>query len=574
MYNKAKPDRLCEVNSIAYRQSIHFAYISELRSKFVPLPAEAGKINRFVKEEKNMKKRLLSMLMALCLMATMIPAAFAADTDQPDTITLPNGEVREIPTVEFPDAPETLAETNSNEVEIIDSIEKFDGITPEEWRSGKTFKITTDLNLAESTKTVAEWGGFIPYFYGKMIGEKADGTTPVISGIPNNCGLIYGIVGGTIENLTFHHVVDNTTDEKGSASFITFMPATMDGANHHLTMKDVTVTGNISLTGADQSNYAPFLYAAPRGGLTMERCVNDAAITGSIYGSVFHGYYPLFYGVGAPYTFKDCVNNGNVTMQYAGMFFGNSSSVEGTVGSKQLYLTIEGCKNTGVIRGTSGAKYFAAPVAEFGSGMQAVEDMIKPLEPNEVRDETQSPYTIKPVEVADNGALCEENALVGFEAVLNGNEVTVTRPENEAEVDYYRISVSAYTYLWDNTNKIFDGSTDRYTVSQNIIKDASLGNPTFVPDLKVYGFADTGVGEWEDFSGDYDVYKYGDICYYWVPNTPLGSGFTRYVSNKTNEDGAPAAGGTKAAEIVTVAAYKNDGTMIDIVNVPLKQTNK
>ena len=47
-----------------------------------------------------------------------------------------------------------------------------------------------------------------------------------------------------------------------------------------------------------------------------------------------------------------------------------------------------------------------------------------------------------------------------------------------------------------------------------------------------------------------------------------------YVSNKTNEDGAPAAGGTKAAEIVTVAAYKNDGTMIDIVNVPLKQTNK
>lgn len=40
-----------------------------------------------------MKKRLLSLLMAMCLMATMVPAAFAADTDQPDTITLPNGEV-------------------------------------------------------------------------------------------------------------------------------------------------------------------------------------------------------------------------------------------------------------------------------------------------------------------------------------------------------------------------------------------------------------------------------------------------------------------------------------------------
>lgn len=518
-----------------------------------------------------MKKRLLSLLMAMCLMATMVPAAFAADIDQPDTITLPNGEVREIPTVEFPDTPATMAESDSSEVVIIDSINKFDGITDAQWRSGKTFKITTNLNLAESSKTVAEWGGFIPYFYGKMIGEKADGTAPVISGIPNNCGLIYGIVGGTIQNLTFAH---DASTENGSASFITFMPTTMNGANHHLTMKDVKVTGSISLTGADQSNYAPFLYAAPRGGLTMEGCVNDASITGSIYGSVFHGYYPLFYGVGAPYTFKDCVNNGDVTMQYAGMFFGNSSSVEGTVGSKQLHLTIEGCKNTGMIRGTSGAKYFAAPVSEFGSGMQAVENMIKPLEADEVREETQSPYAIKPIIIEDDGALCEKNALEGFEAVLNGNEVTVTRPENEADVDYYRISVSAYTYLWDNTNKIFDGSTDRYTVSQNIIKDATLGTPTFVPDLKVYGFADTGVGEWDDFSGNYDVYKHGDTCYYWVPNTPLGSGFTRYVSNKLNEAGAPAAGGTKAAEIVTVAAYKNDGTMIDIVNVPLKPSNK
>ena len=154
-----------------------------------------------------MKKRLLSLLMAMCLMATMVPVAFAAETDQPDTITLPNGEVREIPTVEFPDAPETLAEIDSSEVVEIDSIKTFDGIPTTDWYSGKTFKITTDLDLADSTKTVEEWGGFIKYFYGNMIGEKADGTTPVISGIPNNRGFIYGIVGGTIENLTFHHMI-------------------------------------------------------------------------------------------------------------------------------------------------------------------------------------------------------------------------------------------------------------------------------------------------------------------------------------------------------------------------------
>lgn len=525
-----------------------------------------------------MKKRLLSMLMALCLMATMIPAAFAADTDQPDTITLPNGEVREIPTVEFPDAPETLAEIDSSEVVEIDSIKTFDGIPTTDWYSGKTFKITTDLDLADSTKTVEEWGGFIKYFYGNMIGEKADGTTPVISGIPNNRGFIYGIVGGTIENLTFHHVVDNTTDENGSASFITFMPTRMTGADMHLTMKNIKVTGNISLTGSDQSNYAPFVYAAPNAGLTMDGCVNEADITGSIYGSVFHGYYALNVGAGAPYEFINCVNNGNVTMQYAGMFFGNSSSLEGKVGREELYLTIKDCKNTGVIRGTSGAKYFAAPVSEFGNGMQAVEDMIKPVESGEAREATTSPYAIEPVVLEGNGALCVGNELDGFKAELNGNDVTVTRPSNEtdARVSYYVMAVSTYTNVWDSAKGGFDGSTDRNTVLQKVMVDDSLDKPEFVPELKVYGFADWNVGEFEKFvfagANTYEVWKFNDELYYhlsneYPENEEPEEEIINYVSNATTEDGKPAGGGAKDAQIVTVAAYKADGTMIDNITV-------
>lgn len=90
--------------------------------------------------------------------ATMVPAAFAADTDQPDTITLPNGEVREIPTVEFPDAPATLAEIDSSEVVTIDSVSKFFEINkqPTNWYSGKTFEITADLDFTNSPAP-AEW---------------------------------------------------------------------------------------------------------------------------------------------------------------------------------------------------------------------------------------------------------------------------------------------------------------------------------------------------------------------------------------------------------------------------------
>lgn len=527
-----------------------------------------------------MKKRLLSMLMAMCLMATMVPAAFAADTDQPDTITLPNGEVREIPTVEFPDAPATLAEIDSSEVVEIDSVEKFFEINeiPTNWYSGKTFEITEDLDFTGYAEP-AEWDGYIKYFYGNMIGKKADGSAPVISGIPNNRGFIYGIVGGTIENLTFNHKVNNSpaedNKEKGSASFITFMPTRMTGATQHLTMKDIKVTGNISLTGADQSNYAPFLYAAPLGGLTMDGCVNEADITGSIYGSVFHGYYPLNVGAGAPYEFIDCVNKGNVTMQYAGMFFGNSSSMEGKVGREELYLTIKGCKNTGVIRGTSGAKYFAAPVSEFGNGMQAVENMIKPVESGEVREATTSPYAIEPVVLEGEGALCVGNELTGFEAELNGNDVTVTCPSDDSKIAYYVISVSTYTKLWNGSENTFDGSTGRYTVSQKINKGATtVAGQTFVPELKVYGFADWNVGVADSYisvdttSGEetYLVYEYNDELYYHMNNQKPGAGFTGYISNSV-ENGKPAGGGANAAEIVTVAAYQADGTMLENITV-------
>ena len=524
-----------------------------------------------------MKKRLLSMLMAMCLMATMVPAAFAADTNQPDTITLPNGEVREIPTVELPDAPATLAEIDSSEVIQINSVNDLMKVGAKEWYSGKTFEITADLDLSGIMQDTPEWDGYIRYFYGNMIGKKADGSAPVISGIPNNCALIYGIVGGSIQNLTFDHKVDNSPNEnnkeKGSASFITFMPTRMTGATQHLTMNNITVTGDISLTGSDQSNYSPFVYAAPSAGLTMENCTNDAKITGSIYGSVFHGYYALFVGESAPYQFINCVNNGDVTLLYAGMFFGNSSSLEGKVGRNELYLTIADCENNGKIRGTAGARYFAAPVSEFGSGMDTVEDMIKPLADGEQRAETQSPYAIEPVVLGEMGALYEGHSLDGFSATLNGYDITVNCPSSN-EVDHYITSVSTYVNAWDGFQNMFNG-TDRVTVSQRMdVND--IQNNSFQPTLKAYGFADDGVGA---FNGttitgvqNYKVYAYNDKLYYRISNDENpNTGFKNYVSNVLGEDGQPVGGGAKDAEIVTISAFNADGMMIDSITLLPKE---
>lgn len=258
-----------------------------------------------------MKKRFLSLLMALCLMLSLAPAAFAAD-NQPDTIALPNGEVREIPDITPADTPMSMSINNtSGTTYTITSEAQFADLDASVWYGNNTIKIACDLNLADPAITKpSEWGGYIQYFYGTLEGVKGiyDETgverDPIISGINNNCSFIYGIIGGTIQNLTFKHTINGTAGEGGSASFITFMPVNLDGHSYHLKMQNIAVTGSISLTGSDQSNYAPFVYCAPGGGLTMEGCVNSANITGSIYGSIFHGYYPLSTGTSCKYEFE------------------------------------------------------------------------------------------------------------------------------------------------------------------------------------------------------------------------------------------------------------------------------
>lgn len=531
-----------------------------------------------------MKKKFLSLLMAFCLMLSLAPAAFAVDS-QPETITLPNGEVREIPDVEEPNTPSALSADTANTITItdVDDIWEYDDTV---WYSNNTIYIAGDLNFSEYSDEIAEWDGFIPYFYGTMEGVKGDydGTGeeryPIISGIPNNCGLIYGIIGGTIQNLTFEHAA--STD--GGAYFITFMPTSMSGVSYALTMRNVTVTGDISLTGSDQSNYSPFVFCVSGGGITMENCVNEADISGSIYGSVFYGYYPLY---ATSYVFDNCVNYGDITMQYAGMFFGNSSTLETKLTTNGFNLTISGCANYGEIRGTSGASYLVAPVASSSIGTVAntIENV---LNPDNTATETSisnlniSKLTKSSEGIESVGSLCIGSALTGFAATLDSTSrvLTVTRPTDETTkaVDHYTVAISAYVNLWyagdDITDPGFYG-TDRYTVTQDISVDSlpTLDNSnsstlTFAPTLKVYGFADSNAGTSAGTVAGQLVRRVNGTLYYQILNNIEEGDFSLYVSSAVDDNG-PVGGGVKNAQIVTVAAYDVDGTMLDCITVTL-----
>lgn len=513
-----------------------------------------------------MKKRLLSLLMAMCLMATMVPAAFAAESDQPDTITLPNGEVREIPTFEEPEVMPASVSSLEQDAEgyyIIANEEDFHAVTQPEWYANYKFRIKGDLDLS-GFFSGTEWTGAIRQFRGVIEGVKdsydgagTDERYPVISGIPNNCFMIYGMIGGEISNLIFDHGTN--------AAFISFLPIETNAQPNDLKMTNVTVKGDISLTGADQSNYSPFVYAAPKSGMTMTNCVNEADISGNIYGSVFHGYYALYSGASSPYKFIDCENRGNITMQYAGMFFGNSSNIESLLTQNNLYLTISGCKNAGTIRGTSDARYLAAPVSNFGTQMNQVE---KVLNPSEISNTTAAvPSNIDVEKIGGNGMILFGPELDGFNAELQGDSIAIVRANNEDNVAKYRVSVSTYVSLWYPALGQFYGS-DRVTVYQEFTPD-EMSSELFVPELKAYGFADMNYGDEGSSVAGYDT-RYGSDgnTYYVVDNeTQHGNGEFQYFVSSEVVDGVPVGGGKKESEIITVEAYGADGKLLDSVRL-------
>lgn len=432
-----------------------------------------------------MKKRLLSMLMAMCLMATMVPAAFAAETDQPDTIIAPNGEEMPIPNTadyEAMYAEEAVAANDhlpdANGVYHIRSLSDFSDIPATAWYQGSTFELETDLNLAAlSEKYVpAEWNGYIRFFKGTL-----NGNGHTIRGIANNRYLIYAMIGGQIDNLTI--------ELDGQAGALIYAPGNDNKTPVETKLTRLTATGEVYLSSADQSNYSPFIYCSGKGGLTMDSCVNEAKIDGSIYGGIFYGYYPLFVkddaGNPVKYVFNDCHNRANVTMKYAAMFFGNPTTIENKLTEGTLNLTITNCTNENEIRGTVSSHYFAPSLggAELTGKMLEMENKIMAESTNDLSDELLTIGT----------------PLEGFTYSVDPTtkEISVTAPTNVSNVSYYVVSVASYCswYAPDSVECPEDerfGGTNRYAVTEKIYADELAANGV---QLKYYGIADEGFGE-------------------------------------------------------------------------------
>lgn len=512
-----------------------------------------------------MKRKIFSAVLALVMLLTLAPMAFAAEeTDEP-VVILPDGtKVVGIPTIDAPKerSAEQTVYTINNEADL----DALLGTANEaKWVAGDIFEITGNLNLEDLYKKYnpANYAGLINFFYGTIRGvADADGNYPVISGIPSGKGLIRYPIGGTIENLTFDHGT--------RTPFITVLAGSFGSGREvqTLTFNNITVVGDKTVPTLVPSNYSPFVYTCPTSGIIMNNCVNKIKMYGNAYSSIFFGYYPAYVNSGGvdvadkmQIEFRNCVNEGSLTTNRAGMFFGNSTGLDNYIG--KVKLVIEGCKNNGSILGFSSANYLCAAAAqdgEYNPGNPS--DIIEQILAGTASEEDAAKYpNIKAVSRGTNGKLGTADKLAGFEAHWNANNtITFTPATSGSQVAKYTINVGAYLNAWDTSKNRFSGTT-LYVVNEEITPE-EIGDQTEVTaELMAYGFANSDFGDPGGTLGDY-LLREGDGNKYYEIDNDNDNIFKYYASGELGSDGQPLNNGAVPPYVVIVTAYGTDGGIL------------
>lgn len=402
-----------------------------------------------------MKKRFLSLVMVLCLVASMVPAAFAAGDDGGRPIPEDQGVVNEADAAELPEAAAYATYPGSGTKDdpvVIDIYGKSDFqylVNACQKYTGTYYKVTlkTDLDLATmGGEAPAEWGAYLNIFMGTF-----DGGGHTISGIPENRYLFFQIHNADIGNFTL-----DLGGVAGTLMYYTFR-INMNGGGvewgeDSLHDIDVVSDSTVQLVGNDQANYAPFMFAAGPY-FTMQNCNNYANISGNTYAAAFSGYYPLpltDYPAGCYFHFVNCENHGDINLRYAGLFFGNPTGLHVNRG-----ITFKGVKNYGEVRGTESAQFFSSDAGDNGyfTGSGYFSEMENKLDP---KDGTSSPMRQEctdsacPRKDGHSGSLCIGEDLIGFAITVNDKKQFVVTPADNADgVSYYKVTAYRYANLFD-----------------------------------------------------------------------------------------------------------------------------
>lgn len=519
-----------------------------------------------------MKKRFLSLLMAMCLMATLVPAAFAAGDDGGRPIPEDQGVVNEADAAELPEAAAYATYPGSGTQKdpiVVDVYGEEDFqylVTACKQYTGKYYKVTlkTDLNLSTMGGAApAEWGAYLHTFMGTF-----DGGGNTISGIPKNCFLFFQIHNADIGNFKL-----DLGGVAGSLMYYTFHIKMRDGSiewgSDRLHDIDVVSGSTIQLVGNDQANYAPFMFAAGPY-FTMKNCNNYANISGNTYAGVFSGYYPLpakDYPSDCYFKFIDCENHGDINLRYAGLFFGNPTGLRA-----DRNITFDGVKNYGEVRGTESAHFFCSDAGskDYFTGSGYFSEMENDLDP---KDDANSPMRQTCTDsncpsgnVGHSGTLCIGSELTDFSIGIDGNKHFVVTPTSETDkVAYYTVTAYRYVNLFDG-----DGNSQGTT---RVSYTETVNAPTYTTSNRLVDYPLRDGISIDELNVKVEIVKPMLLYYstdtdklgYWLNNdakfngSEAGKPFFAYIVNPTT------AGEAKWSAYAS--AYDKDNQLIDTVEL-------
>lgn len=509
-----------------------------------------------------MKKRFLSLLMVFCLMLSLAPAAFAVDAERPtpEAMFLSAEDIASAASVPSPLSSNSGSGTSADDPYVITSTADFAELMNKFADYVGVRYVRLDADIDVSSLSVSEWHGLFTYFYGVF-----DGNEHTISGIPENCFMIYAWLGGVIKDLTI--------DLKGKASTMVYMQYGFQNSSGNVeyataTLSNVKVkstdsNGNpvtVALTSNDQANYAPFIFSSGPY-FTMDNCVNYADISGNVYASVFYGYYPLANG-GFPsdgyVKIQNCENHGNVSYRYAGLIFGNPSALEGK------NISVSNVKNYGILRGTDSVHVFSSDAGSnsVATGYTTNGNYFNTMEAtltdvNGSCTDTDCPKYNTTAHA--NGAICNGVELTGFAlSVNNSNQYVITQPNDNTNVSYYVVTAYRYVAMFNAAGDY--AGTNRISLSQTLEKGSNSLTVTDFLDLQVTdGSLPEGATTYLLDEGQrLYLCVSNNNASYWINNSLIAnSGYFQYLN-------ANKSAGSYNWEVYA-SAYDSNGQMLDTV---------
>lgn len=285
------------------------------------------------KEDEKMKKRVISLLLALVLAVSLLPtAAWAAGTD-----------VSALP--EFSEGADTST-IQKFKISSADSLEALATAVKENDGKGAynlkgfTFYLANDIELSDTWTPISNVTYPADAFAGTF-----DGNGHTISGLNGSNGLFGFVNGATIKNLKVEGTISGTSANVGGI---------VGKTQGKVTITNCSFTGSVSTSKSGSSNAAGGIVGRVNAGtLKVENCANHATVTAEKASAA--GI--IGYGGSNKVTITNCYNDGAIS----GQWYPSGICAQNTKGTSK----IQECFNSGSIRKTNDGTYCAGISANF-----------------------------------------------------------------------------------------------------------------------------------------------------------------------------------------------------------------